>query len=148
MTMNTASSSNSNTAGMNTELFLAVQKHAFALHEQLMELIRPHQLSSSQYNILRILRGAGENGCTCSEIAERMISKDPDITRLLDRLEGRNLINRARSETDRRVVKSFITNEGSELLKTLDQPIAKLHEEQFNHLSPTQKQQLLKLLDS
>lgn len=130
-----------------TELFLLLQQNAATLQVQVMELLRPLQLSTSQYNILRILRGAGKNGCTCGEIAERMITKDPDITRLLDRLAQRELISRTRSESDRRVVKSFITKQGLDLLKQLDQPIETLHQDQMKCFNDAQKLRLKKLME-
>jgi DNA-binding MarR family transcriptional regulator len=90
------------------------------------EFMREYQLSATQYNVLRILRGAGEAGVTCSQIGERMISHDPDITRLLDRLESRGLIARERCKEDRRVVKTRITQEGSGLLGRIDDPLRTL----------------------
>ena len=145
--MNTKTQDQSTLLPLETELYLAIQQKASLLQEQVMKLLRPYQLSTSQYNIMRILRGAGKNGCTCGEIAWRMMTKDPDITRLLDRLEQREYIARTRSESDRRVVKSFITKQGLELLKQLDEPIKRLHEQQFNGFNAQQKQQLKKWLD-
>lgn len=131
-----------------TELYLLLQQKSCGLHEQVMELLRPFQLSTSQYNILRILRGAGETGCTCGEIAERMITKDPDITRLLDRLIKRDCVSRTRCDEDRRVVKSFITKQGLKILSELDQPVEELHIQQFTALNEGKKTQLKTILEN
>ena len=74
------------------EALVALQRTADRLHWRLSEMLKPHGLSPTQYNALRILRGAGDQGRACSEIAERMINRDPDITRLVDRLERRGLV--------------------------------------------------------
>ena len=76
-------------------------------------MIKSHGLTGAQYNVLRILRGAEPEGLLCRGISERMISRDPDITRLLDRMEKRGLITRERQTEDRRVIKTRITPEGS-----------------------------------
>src|SRR5207244_1475565 len=82
------------------------------------ETLKPHQLTPTQYNILRIMRGAGPDGITCSQASERMVNHDPDMTRLLDRLEARKLVERERSREDRRVVITRITREGLELVNS------------------------------
>ena len=81
------------------------------------EWLKPHGLSPTQYNALRILRGAGVDGLPCTEVGARMISRDPDITRLVDRLEKRGLVTRGRGTEDRRVVRARITTAGLELLR-------------------------------
>jgi len=93
------------------------------LQQRQTEFFKRFQLTPTQYNVLRILRGAGPEGVTCSQAAERMVNADPDITRLLDRLEARKLIVRERRPGDRRVVLSRITEEGLDLLKTIDRPL-------------------------
>lgn len=105
------------------EAVLNIARTAEVLGQRTAEFLREHQLSAAQYNVLRILRGAGESGATCSQIAERMISHDPDITRLLDRMETRGLISRARSKEDRRVVITTISPEGLVLLGGIDEPL-------------------------
>jgi DNA-binding MarR family transcriptional regulator len=110
-------------------------------------LLKPYNLSLTQYNILRILRGAEEKGLACREIGCRLVTRDPDITRLLDRLESRGLIARAREAQDRRVVKTRISAEGLRLLKELDQPVQDFHRRQFRHFPAKQLRQLLNLLD-
>ena len=99
----------------------------------------------TQYNVLRILRGAPE-GCTCGEIAKRMITREPDITRLLDRLEKRGLISRCRQTDDRRVVLTRITPEGLELLAGLDEPVQTAHRSQLGHLGRERLRTLVDLL--
>ena len=108
------------------EAVLNIARTAEVLGQSLGEFLREYQLSHTQYNVLRILRGAGEAGATCSQIAERMISHDPDITRLLDRLENRGLIARVRGKEDRRVVETRITSDGLHLLAGLDEPLRNL----------------------
>ena len=97
--------------------------------------------------MLRILRGAGPDGRRCGDISESLVTREPDTTRLLDRMARRGLISRARSETDRRVVLTRITPEGLELLGRIDGPLAALHDKQFGTLSPEQVATLVRLLE-
>jgi DNA-binding MarR family transcriptional regulator len=106
------------------------------------------QLTPTQYNALRILRGAGPEGITCSQVAERMVAADPDITRLLDRLEARQLIERERSREDRRVVVTRITAGGLELLQTIDRPLAEHTQQLMGHLGKEQLARLIEILES
>ena len=99
-----------------------------------------------QYNVLRILRGAGPQGLPCNRISERMISRDPDMTRMLDRMEKRSLITRERQQEDRRVVRARITEEGLKLLKKLDAPVRELHKKQFASLNLARQKTLLELV--
>jgi DNA-binding MarR family transcriptional regulator len=133
--------------GLEARVFVSLLRTADALARGAEALIKPYSLSATQYNILRILRGAGEKGLGCSEVGGRLISRDPDITRLLDRMESRGLIARAREAQDRRVVKTRITAEGLRLLGELDQPVHELHRRQFRHLPAKQLRQLSDLLD-
>lgn len=134
------------------QLFVAIQRLASGLGQQAVELLRPHGLSMAQYNVLRVLRGAraggecGEEGLPCGAIGERLITKDPDVTRLLDRLERQGLIARTRGQEDRRVVTATVTEEGLRLLAELDEPMMRLHEEQFTHLGPERVRQLRELV--
>lgn len=105
------------------------------------------ELSPAQYNVLRILRGAPE-GLPCSEVATRMITRDPDITRLLDRMEKRNLILRSRKSRDRRRVLARITPQGLGLLVRLDVPVQEAHIRQLGHLGRKRLQLLSELLRS
>ena len=105
-----SSSSNKNPdAQTEAGLFVAFMQIADTFGAQAEQVIKTAGLTAAQYNVLRILRGAGPAGLACREIGERMISRDPDITRLLDRMEKRNLITRKRQSDDRRVVKTFVT---------------------------------------
>ena len=131
---------------MEDQTFIFLLKTADVLSQQAEQLVKSHGLTGAQYNVLRILRGAGPDGLACSAIGERMISHDPDMTRLLDRMENRQLITRQRQSSDRRVVKARIAAEGLQLLKRLDQPIRDLHRRQFRHLSHERLRELGDLL--
>jgi DNA-binding MarR family transcriptional regulator len=109
------------------------------------QLLKSEDLSPTQYNVLRILRGA-PSGLPCGEIAARMITRDPDITRLLDRLAKRGLIARRRESRDRRVVLTKITDQGLELLARLDDPMQQLHRQQLGHLGRNRLKALTELL--
>lgn len=115
------------------------------LTRSLVPVIKAEDLSSTQYNVLRILRGAGEE-LPCGEIASRMVTRDPDITRLLDRLEKRGLISRRREAEDRRTVLTRITPDGLELLARLDKPVRDAHTKLLGHLSHEQLRELADLL--
>ena len=91
---------------LEAQVFIALQKIADALAQEAEQLLKAHSLTGAQYNVLRILRGAEPEGLPCSSISDRMISHDPDMTRLLDRMEKRALITRQRQKDDRRVVKT------------------------------------------
>jgi DNA-binding MarR family transcriptional regulator len=127
--------------------FVALQKAADKLAVQVEQVFKSNGLTGAQYNVLRILRGGGPDGLACSSISERMISHDPDMTRLLDRMEKRNLITRQRQSDDRRVVKTKITSDGLELLKRLDPPVRELHKRQFAHMGAARVKTLADLLD-
>jgi DNA-binding MarR family transcriptional regulator len=133
--------------GLEAAVFVTLMRTADALSRGAESLVKPNNLSGTQYNILRILRGTGEKGLACSELGCRLISRDPDITRLLDRMESRGLIARARETQDRRVVKTRITAEGLRLLGELDLPVRDLHRRQFRSLPERQLRQLSNLLD-
>ncbi|MDQ3800478.1 MAG: MarR family transcriptional regulator [Acidobacteriota bacterium] len=128
------------------ELYLNLARTAEALSWKVSELLKSYELTGVQYNVLRILRGAGGDGLICSEISERLITKDSDITRLLERLENRGLIRRERSEKDRRIVIARITDAGLNLLAAIDEPIIELHRRQLGHLGESLLDQLNALL--
>lgn len=134
-------------ASFEERIFLALLKTADALGQQAEQLTRTADLTATQYNVLRILRGAGPEGLACREIGDRMITHDPDITRLLDRMEKRGLISRERQKDDRRVVKAWITPKGLALLKPLDQPMRDLHKRQFRHMAAARLKALNELLE-
>jgi DNA-binding MarR family transcriptional regulator len=129
-----------------SELFVAVLRAADALSRQAEQLLKTRGLTAPQYNVLRILRGAHPEGLACSSIGERMISRDPDMTRLLDRIEKLGLLTRERESEDRRVVRTRITEKGLALLKTLDAPVHELHKLQFQKLPSGNRRLLAELL--
>ncbi len=115
------------------------------LARRLEPVLKAAEISPTQYNVLRILRGAPE-GLSCSEIGARMITRDPDITRLLDRLEKRSLVSRCREAKDRRMVLTRITDAGLKLLAQLDSPVFEAHRLQLGHLGTERLHALLQLL--
>jgi DNA-binding MarR family transcriptional regulator len=130
------------------ELYLNILRSCDLLGRRMGEVLKGLELSSTQYNVLRILRGAGPEGLACGEIGERMVTRDPDITRLLDRLEKRGLVGRSREKEDRRVVTARITAAGLELLKKLDEPVTQMHKAQLGHLEAKQQETLIRLLET
>lgn len=129
------------------EAYLNVLRTANALSDEIGDLLRAHQLTPPQYNVLRILRGAGERGLTASDIGERMITRDPDVTRLVDRLEKRGLVERWRCTEDRRVVWTRIAPAGLAAIEPLDAPLHDLHVAQLSHLGPEKLRSLVSLLE-
>lgn len=126
-------------------LFLDLLRTTDMLSRGLVQILKAEDLSATQYNVLRILRGAPE-GLACGEIANRMITRDPDVTRLLDRLEKRGLISRCRQTRDRRSVMARISPEGLKLLGRLDEPVQTAHRTQLGHLGRERLQELTELL--
>jgi DNA-binding MarR family transcriptional regulator len=126
-------------------VFVELLRTADLLTRGPSQLLKEHDLSPNQYNVLRILRGAPE-GLLCGAIAERMISRDPDITRLLDRLEERGLIGRCRDNPDRRRVHVRATDKGLALLGRLDAAVCRTHRQQLGHLTRRQLGELNRLL--
>jgi DNA-binding MarR family transcriptional regulator len=116
-----------------------------ALSHRFAQVMKNEDLTATQYNVLRILRGAPE-GLPCGEISNRMVTRDSDITRLLDRLEKRSLISRCRESKDRRTVMARISAEGLELLARLDEPIRAAHRELLGHLGTERLNLLADLL--
>jgi len=129
-----------------TRLYIQLQTIAAEQMEATAQLLKQHGLTSPQYNVLRILRGAGAP-LKCTEIGNRMWTRDSDVTRLLDRLESRGLAARCRSTEDRRALEIGITEAGLRLLKELDEPVKLLHQQQFEALSFDQRQALAHLLN-
>jgi len=115
------------------DLFLDLLRTTDMLARGLAAVLKAEDVSANQYNVLRILRGSPD-GLPCGEIASRMITRDPDITRLLDRMEKRGLISRTRETKDRRMVTGRITPEGLKLLARLDEPVEQGHRRQLGHL--------------
>jgi len=132
---------------LEAEVFLNLLRTTEALATESGTLLRRFGLSRSQYNVLRILRGAGSPGLSGRDIVERMVTRDSDMTRLLDGLERKELVARDRSETDRRVVVATITPGGLDLLDEMDEPLDVLHRAQLEHLSKAKLRQLNTLLE-
>jgi len=135
-------------AGAGEEAFVALLRAADRLQHEVGVLLRDEgDLTPVQYNVLRILRGAGEDGQTCSGIAQRLITHDPDVTRLIDRMERRGLVRRGRDANDRRVVRVHITEAGLRLVDTLDEPIRQFHRTRYRGLTMAQLRDLGALLE-
>jgi DNA-binding MarR family transcriptional regulator len=125
--------------------FLDLLRTADMLTRGTIGVLKAEDLSQTQYNVLRILRGAPE-GLPCGEIASRMITRDPDVTRLLDRMEKRGLISRARESRDRRMVLARIAPKGLKLVNSLDEPVQRTHRKLLGHLGKERLRALGKLL--
>jgi len=113
-------------ASIEEELLVSLLRTTDLLQEQFEQMIRPFNISMTQYNVLRILRGAEPDGRTCGEIGERMIAREPDVTRLLERMEKAGLIKRTRDSSDRRVVLTRITSCGLKLLEEMEPKLRKI----------------------
>jgi len=129
------------------EAYLALLRTADTLETRIEGKLNEFGLTGTQYNALRILRGAGADGLPCSEIGERMITHDPDITRLLNRLQKRGLVVRARGKTDRRVIYGKITAAGLKLLREMDEPVEKFGREMLKHVGQERLGELIRLLE-
>ncbi len=127
------------------EVSLNLARTADRLQGEFARLFKDHGISGAQYNVLRILRGAGEP-LPCQEIAGRMITQLPDITRLVDRLEDAGLVERSRTMSDRRLVLTRITERGLCLLERLDEPVLQTHRRQLGHLTRAELDELNRLL--
>ena len=129
------------------EAVVALMRTADMVRRSVASVVEPAGITPQQYNVLRILRGAGEMGLPTLEIAERMIEETPGITRLLDRLESKALVTRVRCDKDRRRVWCRITPQGLDLLHQLDAPIQKADEAALQTLGTHDLEQLIELLD-
>jgi DNA-binding MarR family transcriptional regulator len=129
------------------EAFLNLQRTADWLMRGVEETLRVFGLSHSQYNVLRILAGAGTAGIPCGEISARMITRDSDITRLLDRLEKLGYVQRGRSLEDRRIVRAHIKAQGSDILRALEKPMREAVRGPLAPLGPAKLEQLTALLE-
>jgi DNA-binding MarR family transcriptional regulator len=134
-------------ASQEQEAYLSLLRTADALEAQVEEWLKGFGLTGTQYNALRILRGAGPEGLPCREIGERMITHDPDVTRLLNRLEDRGLVERTRARHDRRIIYGKITAAGLKLLREMDGPIEKHGREMLRHVGHEKLKQLIELLE-
>jgi DNA-binding MarR family transcriptional regulator len=129
------------------EAFLNLLRTADFLSRGQARLLKQANLSPNQYNVLRILRGAGPEGVKCSELGSRLIERDPDVTRLIDKLEQRGLMQRTRDSRDRRVYRNVITQAGLDLVSSLDEPFDAMHRRQLGHLGREKLETLIALLE-
>ena len=129
------------------EAILSVYRTSDMFQRRFLRLVEPHGISLQQYNVLRILRGAGKEGTPTLDIADRMIEKTPGITRLLDKLEGKHLVRRRHCPEDRRQVLCWITDAGLALLAELDKPVAHAGISALESLTQTETRQLIALLE-
>ncbi len=120
---------------------------ADALQSRIEARLKDFGLTGTQYNALRILRGAGAAGLPCREIGNRMITHDPDITRLLNRLEDRGLVERTRARHDRRIIYGTITTAGLKLLREMDGPVERQGRDMLRHVGQGKLKQLIELLE-
>jgi MarR family transcriptional regulator, organic hydroperoxide resistance regulator len=134
-------------ASREAEAYLSLLRTTDALQTQVEAQLKEFGLTGTQYNALRILRGAGPEGLPCREIGERMITRDPDVTRLLDRLEDRSFVQRMRAKHDRRVIYGKITAAGLKLLREMDGPLEKFGREMLRHVGQEKLKQLIDLLE-
>lgn len=130
------------------EVYLNIARTAEYLNTALAAVLKPSDLTLTQYNALRIVRRAGSEGLSCSEISERMITKESDVTRLLDRLENRGFISRERPETNRRTVIARIADEGLRVLEELDEPVDETIRHLIGHLGEQNFRTLSELLEA
>lgn len=134
-------------SSVHAEAFLNLVRTAEQMQHALRMKLKPYGITETQYNSLRILRGAGTHGLTCAEIGERLVSQDPDITRLLGRLERQGLVRRERGEKDRRVVLTKITAAGLDRLKETDPVVNGTVHALLTHLSPADLRTMIDLLE-
>jgi DNA-binding MarR family transcriptional regulator len=129
------------------ESMLSILRTSDLLENRLARLLREYELTPSQYNAMRIMRGEGEP-MPCLEVAERMIQVAPAITRVVDQLVSRGLVNKKQSEEDRRIFLVGLTKSGTRLLNKLDSPIQRLHQTLLGHVSRTDLKSLNAVLES
>lgn len=122
---------------------ISIARTAALLEHAVADAIKPYGVTLTQFNVLRILRGAGPGGLCRREVGERMVTPVPDATRLLDRMEAAGLIMRERSEEDRRFVTTRISEKGLRIADRLDQPMRELHERHFGHLDDAEMTALI-----
>ena len=128
------------------EAVLNILRTSHLLTDAFEGVIKPHGITGSQYNVLRILRGAAPGGLCRNDVRERLLNRMPDVTRLLDRMEQSGLVSRSRDGDDRRVVTTKITKAGMRIVNDLDEPVAKQHQQQLGHMSDEQLRTLVRLL--
>lgn len=128
------------------EAHLNVGRTDAVLQAGIERTLKPFGISATQYNVLRILRGAGANGLCRNDIRDRLVARMPDVSRLLDRMEEAGLVERERDSADRRLVTTRLSARGMTLVEELDGPIAAEHQRQLGHLSEEELRTLVRLL--
>jgi DNA-binding MarR family transcriptional regulator len=126
--------------------FLSILKTADGIHRRYMDVMEPFGISFQQYNVLKIVCAAGEDGIPTTDIADSMIETSPGLTRLIDCLETKNLVKRVRSSEDRRVVTCHVTKAGAALLKQMEQPVKKAEQSILKTMTAKQLTTLTTLL--
>jgi DNA-binding MarR family transcriptional regulator len=129
------------------EAVLSIARTAAVLEHAGAEALKPFKLTITQYNVLRILRGAGDAGLCRNAVGERLVTKVPDVTRLLDRMEAAGLIVRQRGGEDRRYVATRITEKGLKLLDKIDRELPAIHGRQLGHVGQKRLRELIALLE-
>ena len=129
------------------EAMVSLLRTVAVVSQPMEDFLKKHDLTSAQYNVLRILRGAGDAGWSCKEIGERLVQREPDITRLLGRLEKRGLISRRRDPADGRSVLTKITQRGLSLLQDLQPDLSRMSRDQFRTVGEDELEKLLATLD-
>ncbi len=133
-------------ASIKEELWLNLARTASTLGHELEQQLRAHGLSATQYNVLRILRGAGRDGLCQWEIGQRLVAQVPDVPRILERMEKAGWVSRTRGTEDRRVVVTTLTDAGTKLVGELDEPLVTMMESMFPGMSGTEMTDLNELL--
>ena len=131
---------------ISAEALVSVLRTAAVLDHQLTDVLKPFGITHTQYNVLRILRGAGAAGLCGREVAERMVSRVPDVSRLLDRMEDTDLISRERDPGDRRHVTARISRKGLAMLEEATPRLEAVERARFGQLPAGRLQQLLEVL--
>ena len=133
-------------ATLQQEAVLNIIRTNNVLNDSFEKTLKPYKITGTQYNVLRILRGAEPDGLCRNEVRERLLNRMPDATRLLDRMEEAGLVTRSREVGDRRMVRTRITKQGHKLVDALDAPVAAEHQKQLGHLTSEELKSLIKLL--
>lgn len=129
------------------EALLSIVRTSATLMDQFELFLRPYGITATQYNVLRILRGSEPDGLCRNDLRERMLTRMPDVTRLLDRMEEAGLVQRTRNATDRRMVTTRITRDASKLLGKLDNLVEENERRYFVGVSPGQLETLIGVLE-
>ena len=129
------------------EAILSIARTAALIEHAGAEAFKPFNLTLTQYNVLRILRGAGRDGLCRNDVGARLVTKVPDVTRLLDRMEKADLIVRERGGEDRRYVATRITEKGLKLLEKIDRELPAMHARQLGHVSQKRLRDLISILE-